>query len=319
MAKVEIVMKRNPVFPRSIHYLMAVAEQRSFTRAAEVLYVSQPTLSQQIRQLEDLLETQLLDRSGRSVRLTAAGEVYLQYAHRALGELEAGKRAIYDLEDLSRGSLRLGMMPVTDYLTTPLLHEFIARYPGINLSTTEMSQDDIATALTEDRIDVGVCYNFNIALATEKHPDDIDGQELCIESLSLAVGCDHDLAHATAPLNSIEVLSREPMVMLNTNYALRRHIDSFCFNNNIKLTIAMEATSVSLITDVVRLGRLATILPDVICSAQPRLHQIPMTPELPRHIISLFFRKNAYKSPATFAFGQLASNLTSTQCRTKHF
>ncbi|SDX64835.1 LysR family transcriptional regulator [Thiocapsa roseopersicina] len=140
MAKVEIVMKRNPVFPRSIHYLMAVAEQRSFTRAAEVLYVSQPTLSQQIRQLEDLLETQLLDRSGRSVRLTAAGEVYLQYAHRALGELEAGKRAIYDLEDLSRGSLRLGMMPVTDYLTTPLLHEFIARYPGINLSTTEMSQ-----------------------------------------------------------------------------------------------------------------------------------------------------------------------------------
>ncbi|CRI66231.1 HTH-type transcriptional regulator CynR [Thiocapsa sp. KS1] len=311
-------MERNPVFPRSIQYLMAVAEQRSFTRAAEALYVSQPTLSQQIRQLEDLLDTQLLDRSGRSVRLTAAGEVYLQYAHRALGELEAGKRAIHDLEDLSRGSLRLGMMPVTDYLTTPLLHEFIARYPGINLSTTEMSQDDIAAALTEDRIDVGVSYNFNSALATEKHPDDIDAQELCIERLSLAVGCDHDLAHAKGPLNSVEVLGRVPMVMLNTNYALRRHIDSFCFNNSIKLTIAMEATSVSLITEVVRLGRLATILPDVICSAQPRLHQIPMTPELPRHGISLFFRKSAYKSPATLAFGQLASNLTSTRCRTKH-
>ncbi|MBK5938778.1 transcriptional regulator CynR [Halochromatium roseum] len=308
-------MERNPVFPRSIQYLMAVAEHQSFTRAAEALYVSQPTLSQQIRQLEDLLDTQLLDRSGRVVRLTAAGEVYLQYAYRALRELEAGTRAIYDLQDLSRGSLRLGMMPVTDYLTTPLLHEFIARYPGINVSTTEMSQDDIAAALTEDRIDVGVSYNC--VLANDKHPDDIDTQTLCVERLSLAVGCDHDLAQEIGPLNSIEVLEREPMVMLNNNYALRRHIDSFCFENSIKLTIAMEATSVSLITEVVRLGRLATILPDVICSAQPRLHQIPMTPELPRHGISLFFRKSAYKSPACVAFGELASELTSTRCRIK--
>ncbi|MEW8564097.1 MAG: LysR family transcriptional regulator, partial [Candidatus Thiodiazotropha sp.] len=87
-------MDRNILCPRSLRYLLAVAEHHSFTRAAETLYVSQPTLSQQIKQLEESLETQLLDRSGRNVHLTDAGEVYISYARRALGELDAGKRAI---------------------------------------------------------------------------------------------------------------------------------------------------------------------------------------------------------------------------------
>jgi len=81
-------MQRNLVFPRSIRYLIAVADMQSFTRAAEFLCVSQPTLSQQIKNLEDLLDVQLLDRSGRSIQLTAAGEVYLHYARRALRELD---------------------------------------------------------------------------------------------------------------------------------------------------------------------------------------------------------------------------------------
>ena len=71
-------MKRRLIFPRSLQYLIAIAEHGSFTRAAEALYVSQPTLSQQIKQLEESLQTPLLDRSGRTVKLTDAGEIYLQ-------------------------------------------------------------------------------------------------------------------------------------------------------------------------------------------------------------------------------------------------
>src|SRR3972149_8613936 len=109
-------MDRSTAFPRSLRYLLAVAEHHSFTKAAEALFVSQPTLSQQIKQLEDLLQVQLLDRSGRTVRLTDAGEVYLRHARRALGELDPGRRAINEVKDLSRGSLRVGMTPVTEYL-----------------------------------------------------------------------------------------------------------------------------------------------------------------------------------------------------------
>src|SRR5512139_1698103 len=165
-------MDRSIIFPRSIRYLLAVAEHHSFTRAAEVLYVSQPTLSQQIKQLEDLLGVQLLDRTGRTVRLTAAGEVYVHHARRALGEMNAGKRAIHELQDLSRGSLRLGMTPITDYLTTPLLERFNARYPGIAVSTLEMPQDDIPDALAADRVDLGIA--FSSALSTEESSEEID-------------------------------------------------------------------------------------------------------------------------------------------------
>lgn len=177
------------MFPRSIRYLLAVAEHHSFTRAAESLFVSQPTLSQQIKQLEESLDVQLLDRSGRSVRLTDAGEVYLHHARRALGELDAGKRAIHELQDLSRGSLRLGMTPITEYLVTPLLDSFNTHFPHISVSTLEMPQDDIESGVAEDDIDVGIA--FTNTLSTDARSVEIDSHILFIETLNLAVGKAH--------------------------------------------------------------------------------------------------------------------------------
>jgi LysR family transcriptional regulator, cyn operon transcriptional activator len=307
-------MDRNLVFPRSIRYLIAVAEHHSFTRAAEVLYVSQPTLSQQIKQLEDLLDVQLLDRSGRTVRLTAAGEVYLQHARRALGELDAAKRAIHELSDLSRGSIRLGMTPITDYLTTPLLEQFNARYPGVSLSTLEMPQDEIKDALAEDRVDLGI--SFSSALSTEESSEEIDSHILFIETLSLAVGKGHPLYGQPGPLSK-HALEPEPLVLFNQHYALRRHIDVYCLEQGIRPPIAIETTSLSVILEVTRLGRLATILPDTISCSQHGLHSISLLPELPHHTISLICRKDAYKSPACHAFGELAAEWSSLTCRVK--
>ncbi len=97
---------------RHIRYFLAVAEQGNFTRAAESLHVSQPTLSQQIKQLEDTLGAPLFDRSGRAVRLTDAGEAWMRYARLALQDLDAGARAIHDVATLARGHLRLAMTHV---------------------------------------------------------------------------------------------------------------------------------------------------------------------------------------------------------------
>ena len=83
---------------RHINYFLAVAKYESFTRAAASLYVSQPALSQQIKQLEETLGTTLFDRSGRTVKLTDAGEVYARYAQQALQDLEEGRRAIHDVQ-----------------------------------------------------------------------------------------------------------------------------------------------------------------------------------------------------------------------------
>ena len=94
---------------------------------------------------------QLLDRSGRTVRPTDVGEVYLEYARKALRELEAGRRAIHDVQNLSRGSLRIAMTPTfTTYLIGPLMERFSTRYPGVLLKIQEMSQNKMELALAED-------------------------------------------------------------------------------------------------------------------------------------------------------------------------
>lgn len=106
-----------PLELRHLRYLLAVADHSSFTRAAEELRISQPTLSQQIRQLERAVGVQLLDRTGRAVRVTDAGAAFVPYARRTLQDLAAAERAVLDVADLSRGSLRLAMTPTfTAYL-----------------------------------------------------------------------------------------------------------------------------------------------------------------------------------------------------------
>jgi LysR family cyn operon transcriptional activator len=299
-------------FPRSLRYLLAIAEHHSFTRAAEALHVSQPTLSQQIKQLEEMLDVQLLDRSGRIVRLTDAGEVYSRHARRALVELTAGKRAIHDLRDLSRGSLRVGLTPITDYLTSPLLENFSSRYPAISLNTSVMSQDDIEAAVVEDRIDVGIA--FTNTLATEARSNEIDTHILFLESLSLAVGKTHPFAQKEAPLNG-HALEQEPLALLSTNFALRRHVDLYCLEHGITPRITIETNSLSVIVEMVRLGRLVTVLPRAIACAQSGLHPVMLLPELPHHTITLFCRKGAYKSSACLAFADLAAEWSVGRCR----
>lgn len=304
-------MDRGMTFPRALRYLLAVAEHGSFTRAAEVLYVSQPTLSQQIKHLEDLLQVQLLDRSGRTVRLTDAGEVYLRHARRALVELDAGKRAIHDLQDLSRGLLRLGMTPVTDYLASPLLETFSARYPGISLSTFEMPQDDVETAIMEDRIDVGIA--FTNTLASAGRSNEIETHILFIETLSLAVAKSHPCGGQEGPIGA-QALEQERLILLNSAFALRRHFDLYCLEHDITPRIAIETTSLSVIVEAVRLGRLATVLPRSIACSQTGLHPLMLLPELPHHTITLICRKGAHKSAACQAFVTLAGEWSARQC-----
>src|SRR5471030_330176 len=178
------------VLLRHIRYFLAVAEQGNFTRAAEVLHVSQPTLSQQIKQLEASLNAQLFDRSGRTVTLTDAGVAWKHYAERALQDLQAGARAIHDAEDLQQGTLRLAMTPTfTSYLTAPVVGEFYRRYPGIRLELCEMTQDKIEVLLAQDQLDLGIAFE-------PVQSAEIAATRLFEETLNLMVGEGHPLAGA---------------------------------------------------------------------------------------------------------------------------
>ncbi|MGY2094449.1 transcriptional regulator CynR [Pseudomonas simiae] len=274
---------------RHIRYLLAVAEHRNFTRAAEALHVSQPTLSQQIKQLEDTLGAPLLDRSGRSVRLTDAGEAYVRFARLALQDLQAGTRAMHDVQDLSRGNLRLAMTPTfTAYLVGPLLAQFNQRHPGITVSIEELTQDRMETALAEDALDIGIGF-------TGEHLPDIECDGLFVEALSGVVGANHP------GLDSRQWLT-QPLVLLNQGFATRRYIDDYCRTQGINPVIAMEANSISAIIEIVRSTALATLLPSAIAQAQPGLNAVAISPALPQRTVALLSRKGAYRSAACRAF-----------------
>jgi len=298
-------VKRRFIFPRSLQYLIAIADYGSFTRAAEALYVSQPTLSQQIKQLEESLQTLLLDRTGRTIRLTDAGEIYLRHARRAWIEMDVGTRAINDTQDMSRGSLRLGWTPITDHLTCCLLESFNSRYPGINLSTLEMPQHEIKDAVIEGRIDVGIA--FTEPFSTKKQAGEIDTRILFEETLCLAIGNANPLAGGQQKEISIQEFAQESLVLLNSNFALRLQTDQYFLKHDISPRISIETNSLSVIIEMIQFGPLATVLPSSIVRTQCGLYSIALQPEFPRKAVTLITRTDGYKSPACMAFSEMAS------------
>ncbi|MEO3977592.1 transcriptional regulator CynR [Streptomyces sp. CAU 1734] len=284
---------------RHLRYLLAVAEHGSFTRAAEELRISQPTLSQQIRQLEKTLGVQLLDRTGRTVRPTDAGETYLRYARRALRDLAAGRRAVLDVQDLARGHLRLAMTPTfTAYLIGPLAAEFHARYPALTLDVREMTQDRIEAALLADELDLGIAFST-------VHLPGVEGGDLFTETLSLVTGPDHPRAGRSRPLPARE-LTGLPLALLSGDFATRAHIDAYFEAQRARPQVAVEANSLSALTEIVRRTTLATVLPDAVTRDHPGLCPVALTPPLPARTASVLRRESAYASAATLAFTRLA-------------
>ncbi|WP_323165932.1 transcriptional regulator CynR [Pseudomonas bubulae] len=286
---------------RHIKYFLAVAQHHSFTKAAAALHVSQPALSQQVRQLEESLSAQLFDRSGRTTRLTDAGEVYLRYARRASQELEEGKRAIHDVGDLSRGALRVALTPTfTTYLVGPLVEAFHSRYPNITLNLREIAQEQMEELLLADELDVGIAFE-------DGHSQDIETQPLLIEVLALVVGERHPLAGQSAI--DLDALSAESLILLSEEFATREQIDRYCRQHNITPRVKMEANVIGAVIEVVRRTTLSTLLPATVALAHQGLFAIELSPQRLHRTAVLMQRKGAYQTSAARAFIELATDI----------
>ncbi|MEU5792853.1 transcriptional regulator CynR [Streptomyces sp. NPDC047813] len=287
---------------RHLRYLLAVAEHGNFTRAAEDLHISQPTLSQQIKQLERTLGTQLLDRTGRTVRLTDAGEAYAHHARGALHQLAAAERAVHDVRDLTRGRLRLAVTPTfTAYLVGPLTAELHGRHPGITLTVRETTQDRIETGLLADEFDLGIGFRG-------VHLPGITATALFTETLTLVTGDSGAIGGRSGALPVRELAERQ-LALLSGDFATRGHIDAYLEGHGVSPRIAVEANSIQALTEVVQRTRLATVLPDAITHDHPRLVPVPLDPALPTRTVTLLGRADAYRSAATLAFTRLTHEL----------
>ncbi|MEU2717005.1 transcriptional regulator CynR [Streptomyces sp. NPDC007205] len=282
---------------RHLRYLLAVAEHGSFTRAAEELHISQPTLSQQIKQLERTVGVQLLDRTGRTVRPTDAGAVYVEHARRALRDLAAAERAVHDVQDLSRGHLRLAVTPTfTAYLIGPVIAELHARHPGITLTLTEATQDRIEAGLAGDEVDLGIAF-------TAPHQPGITATPLFTETLGLVTAAHHPTADHRSM--SAQDLDRQELALLSGDFATRGHIDAYFTRHRVHPRVTVEANSIQALTEIVQRTGLATVLPDAVTHDHPHLTPLPLDPPLPTRTVTLLTREGAYQSAAARAFTHL--------------
>jgi LysR family cyn operon transcriptional activator len=283
---------------RHLRYLLAVADHGGFTRAAEALHVSQPTLSQQIRQLEETLGVSLFDRTSRTVKPTDAGAAYIECARRVLVELEAGKRALHDVKDLSRGSLRLAMTPTfMAYLVGPLVRDYVAQFPNIHLEIFELSMDDIEAGLLDDSLDVAIAF-------TQVRNADIESIPAFTETLGVMVGRDHPLYESQVAL-SAEQVAQLDFALLAPDFVTRTRINEYFAQEQITPKVVIEVNSVNTLLEVIRHTAIATILPEPIATQDRALRKIPLQGEAPTRGAALLRRKNNYHSAASVAFMNL--------------
>ncbi|MGW1123332.1 LysR substrate-binding domain-containing protein, partial [Streptomyces tanashiensis] len=200
-----------------------------------------------------------------------------------------------------RGHLRLAVTPTfTAYLTGPLAAGFHTRHPGIRVEVRELPQDRIEAELLADRLDLGIAFHG-------EHLPGIEATELFTETLGLVVGPDHPFAGRAEPVGAEELNGRH-LALLDRDFATRLHIDAYISEHRLRPVIAVEANSVTALTEIVRRTALATVLPDAVTRDHPWLSPVPLSPALPSRAVALLRRAAGYRSAAAGAFTELAAS-----------
>ncbi|PUA19480.1 transcriptional regulator CynR [Glaciimonas sp. PCH181] len=282
---------------RQLQYFLAVAETLHFSKAAERLFVTQPTLSHQIAELETHIGMPLFDRAGKNVRITEAGEVFAAFATRALRELEGGCIALRELEGLQRGTLNIGAsQSFVRKLFPPILGEFINRFPAIKLNIEEMTASEIETRLANGSLDLGIAFEPSVLEDTELEP-------LLKERLFLVVG--HNNKFATRTSVRLIELSGEPMVFFTRVYSTRTLVDQFFDQAKATLNVVCETNSIDVMLGVVSQTNVATILPEGTIEKRPNIHVLPILDPVPMRVSALLWSRHSFRTFAARTFAQM--------------
>jgi DNA-binding transcriptional LysR family regulator len=280
---------------RQLEYLVAVADEASFTRAAARMHVAQPGVSAQVRRLERELGHELFDRSGRTVRLTEVGRSVLPHARAALAAVAAARTAVDDLAGLVRGHVAVGMVTACASLDlTDLLASFHRLHPGVQISLSEGSSDELIRGLRDGTVDLAW-----VGLAGPR-PAGIETQVLVDEGHVAAVTAEDPLAaRASMPLTE---LRERALISMPRGTGLRACLDGACAAAGFTPRVALEASTPHIIAELACRGLGIAILPLSVASAfADRLHSIELTKPRLRSRLELAWRAGGGSSPAADA------------------
>jgi len=274
---------------RDLRYLIALSEHKHFGRAAAASFVSQPTLSTQIRKLEDELGVSLVERAPRRVMLTPIGRDIAERARKVIAEVEQMAEIARRSQDPEAGTVRLGLFPtLAPYLLPHVLPNLRKRFPRLELLLVEEKTDVILARLGDGRLDAAL-------LALPVHDEQLHVEFLFDEPFLLAVPRQHAMArHASLELHDLD---DQHLLLLEEGHCLRDQALDVCRMAGADERDGFRATSLETLRQMVASGVGITLLPMLAVQspvpASPDIALLPFRGDAPHRSIAMVWRRSS--------------------------
>jgi LysR family hydrogen peroxide-inducible transcriptional activator len=298
---------------RQLQYAVQIAEERSFSRAAEKLHIAQPSLSQQLSKLEKEIGLLLFQRTTNSVELTHAGSLFVDKAQRILDLVEQLKQEMEDISQMKKGKLIVGSMPITGSTILPLvLPVFRAAFPNIDIALVEETSGTLAALTASGGTDISL-------LSLPLQEDTLDVDPFLDEEIVLAVYPDHELvrkyANESSPLISIGELKDEPFIALKKGQGLRQITLELCQKAGFTPRIAFESSNMETVQSLVAAGMGIALVP-ILISRKTAGGLTPVYLRIasrPGRTLVIAHRKGRYLSKAAESFIRIIKEVMHAQ------
>ena len=290
---------------RDLEYLIAVDDERHFHRAAERCFVSQPTLSGQLKKLEQELGVLLVERTNRQVSMTEAGQAIVRHARSVMAEVSAIKDAANYFQDPMVGDVRIGIIPtIAPYLLPIIMPQLNKHFAKLKIWLYEYQTHILLEKLNKAELDCLI-----LALPVEKH--DFTERDIFREPFRLAVKKDHKLAKKKQ-LNMGD-LATEELILLEEGHCLRGHILDVCLLAGVKEQGQYHATSLETLRHMVGEGIGMTLMPELAVPARvtkaDEIRYIEFSDPKPNRRIGMLYRKNSYREETFDNIGELIKSV----------
>jgi DNA-binding transcriptional LysR family regulator len=281
---------------QQLAYFVALADVKSFTRAAETVGVAQPTLSRQLRALEDEMGAPLVDRGRGSLTLTAAGEAMLPLARRMLADADSARTAVAEVIGLQRGRVRIGATPsLCIGVVADVLRVFREQHPEIRLELVENGSQPLVRALARGELDIALVIVPPAGVDPALHT-----APLLRERLSVASAASGRAPSGRGSMTVTE-LSRRSLVVPRRGYDLREVTLRAFDEAGATPRFAVEGGEMDAVLRMVEAGTGVAVVPDQVFTGRPRLRRTALTPPLHR-TVALARRADLELSHAARAF-----------------
>lgn len=280
---------------RELEYLVAVDEERHFNRAAARCFVSQPTLSGQLKKLEQELGVLLVERTSRQVVMTEVGRVIADKARGVLAQVKDIREVAEAFHDPMTGELRVGLIPtVAPYLLPIIMPPLKKAYPGLKLWLHEYQTAVLLEKLHRAELDL-------LLLALPVDTDEFDRLDLYLEPFQLAVPRASG-SEFKQPMIQLGELKDREMLLLEEGHCLRGQALDVCFTAGARENLGFHASSLETLRHMVGEDMGMTLMPELAVPARPLksdpVRYIPLADPKPNRHIGMLYRKGSYREPA---------------------